>query len=172
MSTPDVPGNSDSTMPPLTNTENDQDLSESIGVIDGNESWNDLSSPEPELTMVLTELRNRLQSQIHDNAGQQDITNITDAIGNGNYDEVVQRSLPSSEIPEWQKTLRRTLIFIGYTITTVLFSVIIYLHSLLVRCSYDEETSTALLDGVFRAQEKAIDDYHRRRRGQREVDDH
>ncbi|CCG22475.1 hypothetical protein CORT_0B07690 [Candida orthopsilosis Co 90-125] len=168
MPTTDRSDSSDSPMTSPPNTRNDAALVENIETIHDNESWNDLSSPEPESAMMLTELNNRLRTQTHDTAIHEE---FRDPVSNSNPDVVQQGSPFVEEVPEWQKTAKRTLVFIGYTITTVLFSVIIYLHSLLVRCSYDEETSTTLLDGVFRAQENAIDDYHRRQRIQVEVDD-
>lgn len=159
----DQPGNSTSPMLSPSNGSNEANLVENIGSINEDESWNDLSSPEPELN-TLSELNNRLRTQINDISNSQD-----DRIGGNNGP--AEQGTHTEEIPQWQKTTMKTLIFIGYTITTVLFSIIIYLHSLLVRCSYDEETSTTLLDGVFRAQEKAIDDYHRRHRIQHEIED-
>ncbi|KAI3403833.1 hypothetical protein KGF56_003263 [Candida oxycetoniae] len=75
------------------------------------------------------------------------------------------------ETPEWQKFIIKASTFIGYALTTCLFSKIIYLHYFFVRLSYDDETAMKMLDGVFRAQEKAIDDYHKRKRSYETDDD-
>ena len=168
MSSPDPPDNNSSPMSSPSDARYDTALSDTIDTVQDNETWDDLSSPEPELTMMLTELNNRLRSQTQN---IRNYRNPQTTESNNSIDDSEIGSLSQRDIPQWQKTAKRTLVFIGYTITTVLFSIIIYLHSLLVRCSYDEETSTMLLDGVFRAQEKAIDDYHRRHRVQVENDD-
>ncbi|KAI5967072.1 hypothetical protein KGF57_000501 [Candida theae] len=165
MSNTDRSLNGDGSTSSPSDERNGASLVQNIGPIQDNEPWNDLSSPEPEASLSFSGLSNRSRTQVQEANNRQDVTSTATSL------RETDQGFQTKEVPEWQKSATKTLVFVGYTITTVLFSVIIYLHSLLVRCSYDEETSTTLLDGVFRAQEKAIDDYHRRHRLQSEAED-
>ncbi|CAI5758966.1 unnamed protein product [Candida verbasci] len=58
--------------------------------------------------------------------------------------------------------IKKTLVFIGYTISTILFSLNLYIYYFFIKLSYDDETAMKILNNVTRVQENAINNYHRR----------
>ena len=66
----------------------------------------------------------------------------------------------------------RALIFIGYCISTVFFSIHLWIQYFFVKYTYDDQTAVNMLNYVTAAQEQAIDEYLRKteRRRSRESD--
>ncbi|KAI5960301.1 uncharacterized protein KGF55_004593 [Candida pseudojiufengensis] len=160
-------------MDPVINNNNSRVVQEIDGEIE--ESWNDLSSPDLTTETITQDqqlqphstIRSRLSNNTNEEGG---INNTSiESIESINTPSIQQQQqqqqlhqLHPQEQPKWQKCTIKILILIGYTITTILFSIITYLHYFFIRYSYDEETAINILDGVFRAQEKSINDYHKR----------
>ncbi|CAK9438572.1 uncharacterized protein LODBEIA_P27960 [Lodderomyces beijingensis] len=134
--------------------------------ITGVEAWNDLSSPEPELSLIEsdTQVRSRSANDLNMESSITSEFPVLSTHEQNGGPQLSKSSQSSSKTwAKWQECILKTLVFIGYAITTILFYIIIYLHYFVVKLSYDEETAMNLLDGVFRAQEKAIDNFHKKR---------
>ncbi|CAX44492.1 conserved hypothetical protein [Candida dubliniensis CD36] len=56
----------------------------------------------------------------------------------------------------------RTLIFIGYCISTVFFSIHLWIQYFFIKYTYDDQTAVNMLNYVTAAQEQAIDEYSRK----------
>ncbi|EMG46664.1 hypothetical protein SBY92_005409 [Candida maltosa Xu316] len=61
--------------------------------------------------------------------------------------------------------LVRTLIFVGYCLSTLLFTIHLWIQYFFVKYSYDDQTAVNLVNYVTAAQERAIDEYTRRKSG-------
>ncbi|KAI5953347.1 hypothetical protein KGF54_002718 [Candida jiufengensis] len=127
------------------------------------EGWNDLSSPDLTTNTNIDTSQNIIRSRLNQasttTTTEEEEEDIQD-ISRSSTDQSLNSS--NTKTPQWQKCTLKILVLIGYTITTILFSIITYLHYFFIRYSYDEETAINILDGVFRAQEKAINNYHKR----------
>ncbi|WLF77868.1 hypothetical protein PVL30_001590 [Lodderomyces elongisporus] len=123
--------------------------------ITGNEPWNELSSPESEFNLIDSGARNSRSRTQSTNPFR------LDELENENT-PALEKGTAIVEESDSHRCIIRALSFVGYAVTTILFYIIIYLHYFAVRFSYDEETAMSMLDGVFRAQERSIDNYHKR----------
>ncbi|RCK60969.1 hypothetical protein Cantr_08400 [Candida viswanathii] len=62
----------------------------------------------------------------------------------------------------------KTLIFIGYCISTIAFSLHLWIQYFFIKYTYDDQTAVNMLNYVTAAQEKAIDEYSKRKGGNRD----
>ncbi|EER31870.1 predicted protein [Candida tropicalis MYA-3404] len=65
----------------------------------------------------------------------------------------------------------KTLIFIGYCISTIIFSLHLWVQYFFIKYTYDDQTAVNMLNYVTAAQEKAIDEYSKRKGGDKESQD-
>lgn len=57
----------------------------------------------------------------------------------------------------------KTLMFIGYCISTIVFSLHLWVQYFFIKYTYDDQTAVNMLNYVTAAQERAIDEYTKRK---------